>query len=410
MVADGSVIASGGRAVSVRSFSIASGCSCALAGLLWTTSATPQAKQVVTPPKARYVMDVSTTSGLAGTDKGADASLSSGGGEHRELILRLGSIIPAGAPSADHFPPAALKAGKALMLMSPVRGRAFQAGAPGQPGGKDFQRPKSRMLIFWGCGEHAPKGQPVIIDFTKFAAGRMPPALTTVNVPVDSGPMASNSQSYGAWPNPRSNKQPGKGGTLIGEHRIAGNYTPEIRFTLDQDWMPALRGQSRALPGGAVGLSWNQIQPATGYYAWAAGVGGGMQGNQATDLVWWASSSSREFGGGLTDWLSPATVAGLIKRKVVMPPSQTSCTIPAEVKRAAPNFMMGNIYAYGPEASFVFPPRPESRRTPWIQLWAAKVRYRAWTMMTIGEPDMGAAIWEDDREPEPSKPRRARRR
>jgi hypothetical protein len=227
-------------------------------------------------------------------------------------------------------------------------------------------------------------------------------------VPVDPGPTVANSRTFGEWPNPRSNKQPGKGGTLIGEHRVAGNYTPEMRFTLDQDWMPALRGRSQTLPSGAVGLSWNQVQPATGYYAWAFGAGGQMQGNQPTDLVWWASSSSREFGGGLTDWLPPATVARLVTRKVVMPPSQTSCTIPAEVKRAAPNFMMGSIYAYGPEANFVYPPRPANPRIPWNQEWAAKVRYRAWTMMMIGGPDMGAAMQGDDREPEQPRPKKCK--
>ena len=37
-----------------------------------------------------------------------------------------------------------------------------------------MQRPKGRLLLFWGCGETARAGQPVIIDFARVAQGQMP--------------------------------------------------------------------------------------------------------------------------------------------------------------------------------------------------------------------------------------------
>lgn len=354
----------------------------------------PAAKPAVAPPKpapvpqpkARYAMDVGTTTGLAGMSGGFGGAMSmmfgGGGKEARELHLRLGSTLaPAGAPKADHFFLPAAKLGKSVPLLTPEPGKA----TPEDPGQlpKDFERPKGRLLIFWGCGTRAPKGQPVIIDFGKIADGQMPPNLYSVRIPPDRGPSASTVRTYGEWPNSKSSKQPGSG-SLLGNHRIASTYAPEIQFTLTQDYMAGLRGQTAPGPEGSMNLSWNSVPAATGYYAWIMGFKGAPGGGGPQDMVWWSSSAGREFGGGLWDWLSPDTVRRLVAEKTVMPPSQTSCTVPAEVKAAAPEFMLGNLFAYGPEANFAFPPRPESG--PWNPEWTARVRYRSMTTWMIGGP------------------------
>jgi hypothetical protein len=109
-------------------------------------------------------------------------------------------------------------------------------------------------------------------------------------------------------------------------------------------------------------------------------------------MVWWTSSASREFGGGLWDWLPPATVAKLIPQRVVMPPSQTSCQIPAEVKKASGEMLIGNLNAFGPEANFAYPPKPAGK-VAWNIDWTAKVRFRSHTMLMVGADfgGMGAA-------------------
>ncbi|MBB5685215.1 hypothetical protein [Sphingobium boeckii] len=351
-------------------------------------------------PMARYVMDVSTTSGMAamGGGMGGAMSMMFGGGdrEARSIELRLGSSLSptGGAPKADHFPPVSAKMGKALPLTSP------KPATPGEPGkdkeySNQFQKPKGRLLLYWGCGAKAGKGQPVIIDFSKLAKGQMPPNLFTTRVPTpDTGPMLTNSRTYGAWPGDKGGKQPTKASSLLGEHRVAGNYAPEIKFTLGQDFMPAINGKARDLPGGAADLSWNSVTNATGYYAWA--MGAKDAGGDSADMVWWTSSAARDFGGGLWDWLPPETVRRLITEKVVMPPTQTSCTIPAEVKAASPGFLMGNLYAYGPEAHFAYPPRPANAAAAWKPEWTTRVRFRSNTSWLIGGPDMGAAMSGDD--------------
>ena len=348
------------------------------------------------PPgtKARYAMDVGTTTGMARMTGGMGSAMGmmfGGGGnrEMRELRLRIGSTASTPAsPYADHYflPPA--KLGKSVPLLIPEQ-------QPREDAPAEFQRPKGRLILFWGCGAHAAKGQPVIIDFAKVAAGQMPPGLFSATVPVDRGPTPGNSRTYADWPNKKSGKPPAAGSSLLGAHRIASNYAPEINFDLKQDYMAGLTGKSTSVNGATI-LSWNSVPAATGYHAWAMGAKVDQGGGEPRDFVWWSSSASREFGGGLWDWISPAVVQRLISQKIVMPPSQTSCAIPAEVKQYAPDFLMGNLYAYGPEANFSYPPKPANAAPGWTPDWTARVRYRSFTSWMIGGPmgGMGAAMGE----------------
>jgi len=105
----------------------------------------------------------------------------------------------------------------------------------------------------------------------------------------------------------------------------------------------------------------------------------------------WSSSALQTFaGGGLLDYLAPAEVHRLIGQKVVMPPSQTQCAIPAEVTAAAPMGMLSMI-AYGDEANFADPPRPADPKLPWNISWTTKVRYKSTTGVMLGMPSMGGA-------------------
>ncbi len=376
-------------------------------GSVATLGAVGLVAQGAHPPKARYQMDATTSSGfMAGGGNPMRAMLGGGGSQvSHQLLLRLGSTLaPAGGgPHADHFMPAGMNLGASVPLVTPAKAPS------GPPTPENFQRPKGRLLIFWGCGAHAGPGQPVVIDFAKVAQGQFPPGLFSSNVPVEVGPTTGNSRTYGDWPNTQGRRGLSGNSSLLGQHRVAGNYSPEINFALDQDFMPALSARSSSLGGGATLISWNPLAPATGYYAWMFGAK--EMGRDTADMVWWTSASRQEFGAGLWDWLSPETVARLIGQKVVMPPSQTNCTIPAEVKTAAGGFMMASLYAYGPERNFAYPPRPANPRLPWNPDWTAKVRYRAMTSLMLGMPGMDGNEMgnesEDGGQPQP-KPKRCR--
>src|SRR3546814_10907863 len=92
----------------------------------------------------------------------------------------------------------------------------------------NFERPKCRLLLFWGCGAKAGPGQPVVIDFAKVAAGQAPPNLFNSTVPSIREVMVTNSDSYADWPNRTSLKAVPKGSSLIGAHRIASTVGSEI--------------------------------------------------------------------------------------------------------------------------------------------------------------------------------------
>ena len=69
------------------------------------------------------------------------------------LELRLASKTKApAAPSANHLIPPGLQMGPSLPLVTPPRAKPVKETYGMPPG---YEKPKGRMLIYWGCGEHA---------------------------------------------------------------------------------------------------------------------------------------------------------------------------------------------------------------------------------------------------------------
>lgn len=344
-------------------------------------------------PVARYDMRAGTLSGVGamGGGMGAGLGMMFGGGRgnnlQHELYLRLGSSnMPAkGGAKADHFMPPSAKLGKSVALVTPK----LEAGEPdGLP-----QRPKGRLLIYWGCGERAPKGQPVVIDFAKLAAGQVPPGLWSTTIIRDWGPSLTNSKTFARWP-AEDRKFVKADSALPGPHRIAGNYSPEINFTLTKDFMAPLQVTNTNNPSGSILLRWGGIPDATGYIATMFG-GRMSSSGEMGDMVMWSSSASRQFGGGLSDWISPGQVAALVKDRTVLAPSVTSCTVPLEVKRDAPEFRMGMLTGFGPQEDFSYPPRPADPKAAWNLEWTARIRHRSMTSW-MDMPGMGAMMGQQE--------------
>ncbi len=222
----------------------------------------------------------------------------------------------------------------------------------------------------------------------------------------DWGPDARNSKTFGRWPY-EDNKYVKPDSSLIGAHRVAGNYSPEIAFTLAKDFMQPLSARGAANPSGSTTIAWTGIADATGYHLFLFGGKQAPGGREMDTMVMWTSSASRQFGGGLSDWLSPGQVAGLVRDRTVLAPSVTNCTIPLEVRRDAPDFRMTMLTAYGPEENFSYPPRPADARTPWHLEWTARVRHRSMTsIMDIpGMPDMSGMGGAQQGQPQADQPK-----
>src|SRR5688500_6958002 len=197
---------------------------------LTAVSAYAAAPAKAPPPVAEYWMDVATVSGFgAGMSAGAQPSMdqvmammSGGGGSvGHTLDLRLASKTkPAGAPQADHFVPPAVQMGASLPLVTPVTAAAAPTGLPA-----NLPQAKGRMLIYWGCGEHVGAGQPTIIDYSTIAAGQVPPAMKAMSAAARAVYGPTSAPGFGRWPNDRDPRPLPPSSSLIGAHRIPGNYS-----------------------------------------------------------------------------------------------------------------------------------------------------------------------------------------
>ena len=354
-------------------------------------------QQKVTPPVATYWMSIDTTSGLPMGGMGGGGGMSAmdvgrmmlgggmEGGANRSMLLELGSQRSAsGAPAAAHEIPAGLKMGASLPLETPQQARRPEPREDGVP--ENFEKPRGRMLIYWGCGEQAGSGQPYVVDFARMAQGEVPQGLISRRVNVQRGPSPSRSRTYGDWPNQRDSQRVPRDASLRGEHTVKGNYSPDIRFALADkyDFMEPVN-LAMAKSGGGIKLSWNSVGNAHGYFASAMGSKEGTE-----DIVFWSSSNSREFGDQLMTWLAPGEVARLVTEKVVLPTATTECVVPAQFVAAAPAAFVRFI-AYGEEANFVHPPRPQDPKVEWKQEWAAKVRLKSTAAAMLGEGGMVGA-------------------
>jgi hypothetical protein len=339
---------------------------------------------------AVYWMSADTASGLAamagGGRPGIGSMLGGRGGRSshvRTLTLQLGSPRrAAGVPQAEHLPPAGLQAGPSLPLVTPQA--APRTSGPVQPWGQ-MERPKGRMLIYWGCGEHARPGQPAVIDFVSMAAGRMPPAFANMALKAMAPPSAATSATYGEWPNERSQARVPAGGSLVGEHVVRGNYSPEIRFALatGQDFLaPVSLTSNSAGASGSIPLVW---RPVPGARAWFGSIMGAAQNG---DFVIWTSSETQAAMMAF-DYVADADISRLVQSRVLMPATADRCTVPAEVVRAAPQSML-SLIAFGGESNFS-QPRPAGSARAWRPEWSVKLRTKSTHMGMLGMnmPGMG---------------------
>lgn len=357
--------------------------------------------QKVTPPIAVYWMSAQTQTGFGMPSMGGgggkpDArammrAMMGGGGANKSLMLQLGSSQTNPAPAADHLPPADLGAGPDLPLLTPKIVKT-----PEEPREyeipREYQKPRGKMLIFWGCGQHARPGQPLVIDFAKMAEGQMPSmaAFKGIDYRPMQPPSVSRNRTYGEWPNEKTRTTVPSEGSLVGQHTIRGNYSPEIHFELeeDQDFLaPLTLTTNQKAPGGWVDLGWNLVPNAQAYYATAIGGGGGAGGET---VAMWTSSEAQAAAFAMPDYLSPSDLNRLVAAKALMGPATRACAVPKEFLDAAPQAMT-QLVAYGGEANFIYPPRPKDPKVTWNQQWAVKVRYRSATggMLGMAMPGMG---------------------
>ena len=351
--------------------------------------------QVVKPPVAQYWMDVATMSmagmdempsmagGLGGMLGGMTGVPGMGGatfGATRGMMpgrwLDLAVVTqrkPAGTDAVQAIPPGQ-NMGPSLTLL-PVVAQTKTQGERGT--GDTPERPKGRLLFYWGCSETVLPGQPRVLDFStagvqdfgKFMQGR---------AVIDRGAKADPGHSI--WPNEKHRQNVPKEASLVGQHAVSGDGLPEsLKFAIgeQQDFMPRLGLTGSGGGAAATALSWQSLPTARAYFLSA------MSGSE-NEMVIWSSSDVPEPGWGLMDYASNTNVDKWLQEKVLLPASKTQCAIPAGIFAKVQGAMVRGI-AYGQELNLVHPPRPTDKRIPWEQEWVARVRVKSVAMLPLGE-------------------------
>lgn len=244
------------------------------------------------------------------------------------------------------------------------------------------EKPKGRMLLYWGCGNEIRPGQPKVLDmatatpadFGRFFVGRSA---------TQRG--AHSAAGRPVWPNPDDGRMIPAGASLQGEHVFSGKGIPDrFRFQIPaaQDLMPPL-ALEQTDKNGATDLSWNAISTARAYFVSAMG------SNGKEDMVMWSSSELADTGFGLMDYQTNPAVDRWLKEKVLLTPATTACTVPKGI--FGEHGGMLRVIAYGDELNLAYPPRPKDQKAKWESVWAVKVRVKAVTNGFLGMKGMPGA-------------------
>lgn len=336
------------------------------------------------PPVAQFWADVATHSmsipGMDDMDEGSmgmfggffGGTKNAGGAPGKWLDTALHTRNKPSGTLGSHAIPPALNMGSALPLV-PVqveRGRS--------EGEADMERPKGRLLFYWGCSETVRPGQPRVLDFaraapdeySKFMIGRFAP---------DRGAKAVAGRSV--WPNEQDRKRVPANASLNGDHAVSGEGVPAgLRFAIGaaHDFMPKISLSAQGDPKGPINVGWADVNNARAYFLTAMG------GKGEQEMIIWSSSEQPDPGWGLMDYLPPAQIERLLKEKVILPTSTQRCAIPAGIFAGADGAMVRMI-AYGPELNLAHPPRPANPKAPWNPEWAVRVRVKSTGMTMLGD-------------------------
>ncbi len=334
-------------------------------------------------------------SGLQGMILGKMAGV----GPKRTLLLQLSAPgKPPAAPEATHDIPPGLEMGKTLPLLIPERERPVRGEEPQE---RKAEKPKVRMLFYWGCGEAVRPGQPRVLDTEKMSMADFGKAMAGRSGSGQVPPSPRSGWAYAEWPNKQDQKEVPKSGSLAGAHFVHGNYSPEIKFSVGEkhDFMAPVEFSSvRGGLADSIAFEWKTIPTAIGYFAMAIG-----HSEKTGETILWSSSDAQDPGYGLMSYLSPADVNRFIRDKVVMGPSVTSCSIPRGIFKDAGGAALQFI-GYGDELNVAWPPKPKDPKIPHEYVWAVKLRNKSTGMLPLSQEGMREERTTKEKQPAEEKP------
>lgn len=368
----------------------------------------PVQQQIVKPPESQLWMDVATIT-MPGMPEMPDMPMQGlgsifgggGGGQTGNSVFgKTRGVMPGrfvdiafvtqrkpGGTEATQSVPQPTGLSPSLLLLPFKVERAGGSGTrstgerdPSEPE-EQMERPKGKILFYWGCGDAVRPGQPRVVDFSKapptewgrFLQGRATRERGAVARP-----------GHALWPNDRDKRGFGRDASLVGDYALNGEGVPaSLRFALGapQSFMAPIALKESGSLAEVLKLSWQAVPNAGAYFLNAMGGGDGGDG---VEMVLWSSAEVPEFGMGLFDYATPANVDRWVREKVLLAPTVTECAVPQGIfaKQQGP---MLRMIAYGPELNLAYPARPADVTIPWEPEWAVRVRNKSTVMATLGE-------------------------
>lgn len=372
-------------------------------------------KQVVKPPVALAYIDVATSASdmpganmmgaaaqgaqsgggffgaLSGLAKGAVSGASDRGnvfGNTRAMGFGMGRFVDisvytnknSSLTEATQTIPVAMNLGESLKLMAPVPDKPAPTTVDESPIEPSYEKPKGKISIYWGCGEKIRPGQPRTLDVAKasmddYAKFFVMRGKTTKG--------ARSQPGHPAWPNKMDDRKVPDSASLVGQHSFIGSGIPDsfkVALGAPQDLMPSI-ALHQSKNDGAVHLEWKSIPYARGYFI--SVMGGQSGGGDSGEVIVWTSSELADFGFGLVDYQSNADIDKWIGEKVILPANTIKCDVPKGIFSDNGGGMLRMI-AYGSDAFFAYPPRPNDPKVAWEPDWQTKVRVKSTFSSMLG--------------------------
>jgi len=278
--------------------------------------------------------------------------------------------------------PAGTQLAPTLKLVSPKIDKPAPAPTDESVVPHEYERPKGKMYLYWGCGDTVRAGQPRVLDmatakpeeYGKFFVSRRA---------TQRG--AHSAAGRPLWPNEADARMVPPTASLVGEHAFSGQGVPDgFRFGIPaaQDLMPEI-ALKQADAGGATQLEWAALPTARAYFIAAMGAKGGTGRGSDPEMVFWTSSEVPETGSGLVDYQTNPAVDRWLQEKVLLAPTVTRCAVPKGIFGEGGGAMLRMI-AYGTELNLVHPPRPSDPKIPWEPQWAVKLRVKSVANAMLG--------------------------
>ena len=269
----------------------------------------------------------------------------------------------------------------ALKLQAPRDAKPPPPDTGDEPIEHEVEKPRGRLLLYWGCGATVRAGQPKVLDMASATRGRPGEVL-----PVAPRHAARHAQRRGpAAVAERDRRAHGARQRLAGRracvqrHRGARGLSLPDPGGAGPDAAPA--GEAERPGAAPPRSSWQALPHGTRLLRRRHG-----RARRTDEMVIWTSSEQPDIGFGLIDYQTNAAVDRWLREKVLLAPATTQCTVPKGVFPG--EGAMLRVIAYGSELNLVHPPRPADPKATWEPVWAAKMRVKSVASVMLGMPAM----------------------